>query len=233
VVTASGLGGRIKSTMNRSYSDSQMNRSAPAGFGLSQNRFATTYSDQTARIGMTLNRSAPDLGRHPGIAPCFEKNNDFRRGAGIDNVAKAADEFPPLATQNEKAADKSWTRWTRMNFAHDANHNGRNWDYKMPPMDVGKGEYIPYTPYNLGRAAKDCRPNCFEFRAGYRHADYPLTKMSTSITDLPPNKKFYSQVHPKEIEHGRAYQWTFRGQDVGRASCRVVREMQGMRNEGE
>ena len=34
--------------------------------------------------------------------------------------------------------------------------------------------------------------SCFEFRAGYRHSDYPLKRMSTSITNLSHNKKFYT-----------------------------------------
>ena len=42
--------------------------------------------------------------------------------------------------------------------------------------------------------------------------------MSTSITNLSHNKKFYTNVHPKEIELGRQWQWTFRDCYVGRES---------------
>lgn len=181
-------------------------------------QFSTTYQDQCQREEFRMRRSAPDLGT---LARSAEdpRTTHGKRPAGVDKVLKAQEEFPPLAEATDKRHG-TIKRWVKHVYEGQPNFQYGNWGYVEPPMDG----YTPYTNYNIGRADQDSRPNCFEFRAGYRHADYPLTKMSTSITQLPSGKKFYSNVHPKEIPNGREWQWTFRSQGVGRLSCNLYKK---------
>jgi len=196
-------------------------------------QFSTTYRDQTARLAATLNagRPQPDVGRMTPSRWSDPRLDVKRRPAGIDPVEKASDEFPPLAKSCD-AMVGTFPKWTKYVPTYRTNYQYGVFDHVEPKMNVAEGAFIPYTPYNMEVGNNDCRPSCFEFRAGYRHADYPLTKMSTSITKLPTNKKFWTNVHPKEIELGRQWQWTFRDCYVGRESCRNVREMKGYPVEG-
>jgi len=193
----------------------------------SSSQFSTTYRDQCQREQLRMQRSAPDLGtlKRKGEDPRLMHG---RRPAGMDYVAKASEEFPPLA-EACTSLGKSGTikRWLKHVYdgSNVANFAYGNWNHVEPPMSKNAATtYIPYTNYNTDLAQKDSRPNCFEFKAGYRHSDYPLTKMSTSITELPRGKKFYSNVHPKEIPNGREWQWTFRSQNVGRLSCNLYKQ---------
>jgi hypothetical protein len=187
-------------------------------------QFTTTYKEMVKRSAGWLGRSASDFGVNVR-EPFDPRLTHGKRSAGIDKVAKAAEEFPPLH-ESQVAKHGTFKRWTKHVHTQDANFDYGKWNHEEPPMPTtGPSNYVPYTPYNTDRAQKDSRPNCFEFRAGYRHSDYPLTKMSTSITDLPLGKKFYSNVHPKELPNGRDYQWTFRSQGVGRLSCSLYRDL--------
>jgi hypothetical protein len=228
--------------MNKSASDTALvGGSQTISLFAPTRQFSTTYREQTARLAATLEagRPAPDVGRMGGMPTMPPQLNVKRRGAGIDPVEKAADEYPPLAASNEHIAPQMrQQRWTKYVSTVPTNYTYGNFNHVEPRMKTEEGVYIPLTASNgTGRESdfnyNDCRPSCFEFRAGYRHADYPLTKMSTSITKLPTNKKFWTNVHPKEIELGRQWQWTFRDCYVGRESCRNVRELKGYPVEGE
>jgi hypothetical protein len=194
-------------------------------------QFSTTYKDMVKRSESWMKKSSSDFGKF-NRTPFDPRMTHGKRASGIDYVAKAAEEFPPL---HESSVSKHGTfkRWHKHVYndkdvaeAPAFNHAYGTWGHKEPPMpERGPSNYVPYTPYNTDRAQGDARPNCFEFRAGYRHSDYPLTKMSTSLTELPKGKKFYSNVHPKEIPNGREWQWTFRSQSVGRLSCNLYRTL--------
>jgi len=218
--------------MDRSQSDPTLG--ATISLWAPTKQFSTTYQDQTARMGATLMAQRPsrEITRMTPTQTMDVRLVNKRRPAGIDPVEKASDEFPPLADSlNLKVG--TFAKWTKYTPEVEPNYQYRSFNHKESPMNTKEGAYIPYTPYNMHMTAKDCRPSCFEFRAGYRHADYPLTKMSTSITNLPHNKKFWTNVHPREIELGRQWQWTFRDCYVGRESCRHFREMKGYPEEGE
>jgi hypothetical protein len=223
--------------MNKSASDTALvGGSQTISLFAPTRQFSTTYRDQTARLAATLEagRPTPEVGRMTSGATMPPQLNVKRRGAGIDPVEKASDEFPPLAHScDNKAPEMRELRWTKYVSTVPTNYPYGNFNHVEPKMKTEEGVYIPYTPYNMEFGKNDCRPSCFEFRAGYRHADYPLTKMSTSITKLPTNKKFWTNVHPKEIELGRQWQWTFRDCYVGRESCRNVRALKGYPLEGE
>jgi len=198
-------------------------------------QFQTAYMDQTARLAATLSERRPprETGRMSVSQTLDIRLINKRRPAGIDPVEKAGDEFPPLATSNEVRADTGFEKWKPYMPSTIPNYPYRTFSHTELPMNTKEGAYIPYTPYNMELGNKDCRPSCFEFRAGYRHSDYPLTKMSTSITNLPHNKKYWTNVHPKEIELGRQWQWTFRDCYVGRESNRAFRASLGYPESGE
>lgn len=221
--------------MDRSQSDSMLNGAQTISLWAPTRQFSTTYMDQTARLAQTLSdrRPARSIGRMTPTATMDVRLINKRRPAGVDPMEKAGDEFPPLAVSCDRKADDGFDKWTKYTPSVVPNYPYRSFSHTELPMNTKEGAFVPYTPYNMERGAKDCRPSCFEFRAGYRHSDYPLTKMSTSITNLPHNKKYWTNVHPKEIELGRQWQWTFRDCYVGRESCRTFREMQGYPQEGE
>jgi len=220
--------------MDRSQSDTALIAPATISLWAPTRQFSTTYQEQTARLGATLaaHRPSRQIDRMEPTMTTDIRLVNKRKPAGIDPVGKAQEEFPPLASSLDQKVG-SFAKWTKFTPSVEPNFMYRTFAHKEKPMNVKEGAFVPLTSNNLERGYDMCRPSCFEFRAGYRHSDYPLKRMSTSITNLSHNKKFYTNVHPKEIELGRQWQWTFRDCYVGRESCRHFRELKGYPEEGE